>query len=172
MSGESWTRRRAACAFLVAAAFFAAPECAPAQEAGGRTTADVAAEYVTAYEAKDIDALMGFYTDETILEDPTMSAAGREVRLTGAAAIRPFLQESFDGVTGLRLEVSRRFASGPYAVINGVGRYSVPGSSVGVEAETFELWADFTFVLEVRDEKVVRHTDYVDYEGMMARIPR
>jgi ketosteroid isomerase-like protein len=136
------------------------------------TTSEVADRYVDAYEAMDLDVLTAFYTDETILEDPTASAFGQEVRLTGAAAIRPFLEQAFTGVTSLRLDVSRRFASGPYAIINGVGYYSVPGTTVGVQDETYEVWADFTFILEVREGKIVRHTDYVDYDGMAARAPR
>jgi hypothetical protein len=119
------------------------------------------------YQAGDVDGVAAFYTAESVMEDPTAIARAAGVRLVGVGEIAGSLEQAFAAVTDFRLDIERRFTTGPYAVLTGVVSYSIPGAAVGDDRDTVRLEADFTLILEVREGMVVRHTDYVNYDGMV-----
>lgn len=127
-------------------------------------------QYLATYGRGDADGLAAFLTPESVLEDPTGAAMGREIRFIGVNRILPWLKQSFAAVTTLHLEITERFSTGPYAIYSGVLHYSVPGVMLGVQTEEVSMSPRFTVVLEIRNGKVMHHTDYVDYESVMAQV--
>ena len=126
----------------------------------------VGLEYLELYHAGKIEQMRPFFTEASVFEDPTAEAMGSGFRLTGADQIVTQLSEIFDAQKPEYQPVFQ-FESGRFAVSAGSFVYELPGSMAGSDEESVQIELSITSIAEFDGGKVVRHTDYGDYAGMM-----
>lgn len=119
-------------------------------------TREVVSRYLTAYTARDVAMLRGFYGSQTVLRDPTLAQlipGTREAR--GADAIVAWLQNRANTLEA-HLEIERSMVVGSLVVVEGT--LQMRGS--------FDLESHGVFILRIEEGRVIEHTEYHDYPAM------
>lgn len=116
----------------------------------------VADQYLAAYTGGDLDTQAILMADDVFFQDPTAQVfgppsgqlfEGKEALLTRRAQI-------YQNVSDFSFDVASRFYANHHAVYMGHVEYTAGGSSYRQLA---------VFVIEVRNQLVTRHWDFVDY---------
>lgn len=120
-------------------------------------TRQVANEYLEAYLASDLEAERRLLAPDAVAQDPTAQVygPGSGQPLEGAERILATRARTFQNVTDFDMEVSRSFVANHHAVFMGRTSYTLGNGAHYVQPAVF--------VVEVRDGKVTRHWDFVDY---------
>lgn len=107
--------------------------------------ADVARQWLAAFNAGDVEALIELYAEDAVHESPKVRKAmpGSEGKLKGKAAMRDWWQQAFNRLPGMSYELTALTSDSSRAVIEYVRR--APGEQPLAVAEAFE----------VRDGKIV-----------------
>jgi lactoylglutathione lyase len=71
--------------------------------------------FLAAFNAHDVDAIMGFFTDDCVMEMPRGPAPGGR-RLVGQDAVREGVRSRFEGIPDIRYEDDRHWVCGDRAV--------------------------------------------------------
>lgn len=75
------------------------------------TTTDLIDEQLVAYRARDLDAFLGFYSDDVVIED-----GDGEVVTRGREGMRAFYGPFFSASSDLHLEIPRRIEVGDFVI--------------------------------------------------------
>ena len=120
-------------------------------------TGAVAPRYLEAYLAADLEAQRALLAADAVFQDPTAQVYGPNSgqKLESADVILRRRSRTFQNVSDFDLDVARSFVSNHHAVYMGTTKYTLANGS------RFEQPA--VMVIEVRDGKVTRHWDFVDY---------
>lgn len=141
------------------------------QEADASDASAVAERYLAAYEALDFKALAAFYTKKSVWQDPTGGEIGASTEeVVGGGAIVAYLRGATTGLQDLSFAWDERFRSGDQVVNIGTFRYSASGAVYGSSAETIPFEMRIVVVLQIRDGKVLRHTDYTDFSTWIEQL--
>jgi ketosteroid isomerase-like protein len=126
-------------------------------DANTASTADVAARYLRAYLDADFATQEALLDEGARFQDPTAQVYGPSSGrlLDGRDAILDRRRATFGNVRAFDLEVERTFIGNHHAVFIGTTTYTL------ANGRRFEQPA--VFVVEVRDGRVTRHWDFVDY---------
>lgn len=120
-------------------------------------------EWGRAWAAHDIDRLVSLFTDDAVYEDIALSAVSR-----GKAELRAFAEQTFAVIPDFRLDVVSRFACGGHGAIewtmSGTQAFDIPGFPA--TGKSFSSLRAVTIV-EFRDGKISRNSDYWDGAGAM-----
>ena len=71
--------------------------------------------FLAAFNAHDVDAIMGFFTEDCVMEMPRGPAPGGR-RLVGKDAVREGIRSRFEGIPDIRYEDDRHWVCGERAV--------------------------------------------------------
>lgn len=146
---------------IVAPAF---SEDAFAEEASSADVISLAEDYLAAYSTFDTAKFGPFYADNAVFSDPTshgFAPGGGAFEYDGKAAIVKGLGDyaaqykSFS----VHYDLERRYESGGVVVFIAALTYE----STSKDGKVYTGTNPVVTVVEVRDGKVVRHTDYYDY---------
>ncbi len=118
----------------------------------------LAQTYLTAYQAQDLEALAGFYAEDAHLWVPTS-----QIDIQGRALISQAQQEWFSYGT-IRFEVEGCYVSGRMAVFQGVTHFKANPEKFLPLLPQLNFHGSFVTILEIVDDKVIKHTDYLDRE--------
>lgn len=133
----------------------------------------VAERYLAAYEALDFDRLLTFWTDDSVWQDPTGAEIGASpAPVRGATAIRDHLLAATNGIEAVEFDLPERFHSGGQVVNIGTFRYTLDGTALGAPGKRARFEMRTVIVLEVRDGKVLSHTDYADFSDWQEQLQR
>jgi len=122
-----------------------------------KSTSSVADKYIQAYLDEDFDTQTALMDPSVTFQDPTASAFGPGWGdpIHGSAALIENRRRVFQNIGDFGFDIEREFVSNHHNVIMGHVRYTTgDGSKYNQPA---------VFVVEVRDGKVTRHWDFVDY---------
>lgn len=120
-------------------------------------TRDVAARYLEAYLGADFDTQASLLAGDAVFQDPTAQVYGPNSGqpLNGREAILGRRRQTFQNVKDFDLEIAESFVANHHAVFIGTTRYTLANGA------RYEQPA--VFVVEVRNGRVTRHWDFVDY---------
>ena len=79
------------------------------------TTTAVLEGFLAAFNAHDVDAIMGFFTEDCVMEMPRGPAPGGR-RLVGKDAVREGIRSRFEGIPDIRYEDDRHWVCRDRAV--------------------------------------------------------
>ena len=71
--------------------------------------------FLAAFNAHDVDAIMGYFTEDCVMEMPRGPAPGGR-RLVGKDAVREGIRSRFEGIPDIRYEDDRHWVCGERAV--------------------------------------------------------
>jgi steroid delta-isomerase-like uncharacterized protein len=80
-------------------------------------------EFLDAFNAHDVDAVMAFFTDDCVFDTP------REQHLVGKDQVRGGIQARFDGIPDIHYGDDRHFTSGD----RGASEWTIRGTTAGGE---------------------------------------
>ncbi len=86
-------------------------------------TTAVLEEFLAAFNAHDVDAIMGFFTEDCVFEMPRGPAPGGR-RLVGKGAVREGIRSRFEGIPDIRYEDDRHSVCGD----RGVSEWTIRGT--------------------------------------------
>lgn len=123
--------------------------------------------YLDAWNVHDVEAMLGFFSDDAIYEDVALSRVNR-----GTGQIREFFEELFKAFPDFRLEDTGT------AVIGDGGRYALEwrmsathDGDLPVLPATHKHWAvRGTSVGEVEGEKIKRNSDYWNMADFLVQV--
>lgn len=103
-----------------------------------------------------------------IFEDSSVAViAGAPVKVEGRAAIVEVFALGADQITQASYEVDKLFTNGEQVVFSLTYNATMKGAALGLDIESVEIRIPAVTVLTLKDEKVVSHIDYVDYESFL-----
>jgi hypothetical protein len=134
----------------------------------------LASQYMQAYSAWDIDAMSALHDDAVRFDDPTATEAfGRSFAHQGKTQVNAFLSGIFADNTPKHLifKVQQQFVSGNHVLIHSTFESLLPDSWYGERATGPVFVAiPITTVLVFKDNKVISHTDFADYDSYQQQI--
>lgn len=117
---------------------------------------DVVRRFCAAWSDLDVDAIMGFFTDDAVYHNiPVDPAVGRD-------AIRATIEGFAAGVQGIDFQVLHIVADGPIVLTERIDVFTTGATSI-------ELPVMGTF--ELRDGKIAAWRDYFDLNQFMSQLP-
>ncbi len=96
--------------------------------AGTQTTTPSLGEFLDAFNAHDVDAIMSFFTEDCVFDTPRGPAPGGQ-RLVGQEQVRKGFQARFDGIPDIRYEDDRHWTCGD----RGVSEWTIRGTQASGE---------------------------------------
>jgi limonene-1,2-epoxide hydrolase len=109
-------------------------------------------KFCTAFGRRDIDELLGFFTDDAIYHNIPMAPA------TGKAEIRAALEMFIPDSPAIEFEMLNIASNGPVVFTERIDRMTIMGNQVA---------APVAGVFEVRDGKIAAWRDYFDLQQFM-----
>ena len=117
----------------------------------------------TAWTTHDVDALLECFTDDCVYEDVAF-----EIVMHGKDGLRDFAERLFLTIPDFRYEATAHVVGERYAAVEYVLTGTPELDLAGKPVEPYELTKRGATFLELRGDKIVRHTDYVDSAGAKA----
>lgn len=145
---------------LIAAAFAAATPALAQDDAA------IAEKYLAAYSTFDVSKMAPFYADDAVFYDPTSAGQvpGHEAFIfEGKDAILKNLGAYAAGYKNfsVRYDLERRYDSAGVVVF--IADLAYQGETK--DGQKFSGGNPIVTVIEIRDGKVARHSDFFDYKG-------
>ena len=121
------------------------------------STNQVSKAYLKAYLDEDFEAQASLMEESIEFQDPTASVFGPDwgAAIVGRDALIQNRKRVFESISDSNFEVEDEFVSNHHAVFMGYVMYTAG------DGQHFKQPA--VFVIEVREGKVTRHWDFVDY---------
>ena len=115
-------------------------------------------DYFTAWNSRDVEKILSFFTDDCLYEDVALK---RIVR--GKAELRALLESVFIDIAGLKMDIKSVFSSGNW----GASEWTMSGrfvhSSVPILTATGKNFiVRGATVFKLSNDKISRNTDYLD----------
>lgn len=132
---------------------------------------ELAENYLEALYGADWERLTELTTDDLLFFDQTSAALpGGPWRHEGREAVFDFFRASVATVDSSSFELRSGFRSGDQIVLTLEYVSHGDGAPFGAPGVPLTLRVDAVTVLSVRDDRIARHQDHVDYESLMAQV--
>jgi len=127
----------------------------------------LAEEWEGAWTSGNVNRLLPLFTEDVVYEDVTFGAVAK-----GQEALRKFAADSFDTFPGAVFEVKSRFVSpdGKWGAVEWVWRGRQAKDMPGLPATNKDFELRGASVVEFRDGKISRNSDYWDLETYRKRV--
>jgi steroid delta-isomerase-like uncharacterized protein len=124
------------------------------------------AYWATAWTSNDPEKVLALFTDDCVFEDVTFGVVAH-----GKEEIRSFAKHAFAAVPDFKYEVTNRFATQQWAVIEWVMSGTHKGDFPGIPA-TGKRFSSVrgTTILELKIGKIRRESDYWDAATFMKQV--
>lgn len=132
----------------------------------------VARGYLEALYRFDFDDVRGRLHEDAVFDDPTSVAIGAPSpwHVEGRDDIVRFFRDSSAGTREAGFEVVHAFAAAGNVVLTLRYRANVDGAPLGHPGVPLEIDVRATTIIGVRDGRVDRHVDYVDYPALLRQV--
>ena len=126
-------------------------------DANTESTREIVARYLDAYLHEDIETQEDLLADDVQFQDPTSKVFGPPSGelYEGADDLLARRKQIYSNIQDFELDVEESFVANHHAVYMGTVRYTLNSGTAFAQPAVF--------VIEVRDGKVTRHWDFVDY---------
>lgn len=132
---------------------------------------ELAENYLEALYGANWERLTELTTDDLLFLDETSAALpGGPWRYEGREAVFDFFRGSVETVDSSSFEIQSGFWSGDQIVLVLEYVSHGDGAPFGAPGVPLTLRVDAVTVLAIRDGRVARHQDHVDYESLMAQV--
>lgn len=131
-----------------------------------QTVHELSRQYLKYYHSGQVSELPGFWAKWVEFEDQTAGIAGEALLIQGRDKVKKELTRLFGAVEGLNFSPEFGFSSGNFTVSAGSISYQISISENSKRKVTF----DVVTILEFEAGKVVKHTDYADYQNMIKQL--
>ncbi len=130
--------------------------------------------YLNALYAFDLPELKELLHPDAVFEDPTSETAfpGTPWRFEGRNAILDMVRQSRDGIVSAEYHVLSEFATGEYVVFSLEYSMEFQGEMLGVPERQFSIKIPAATILKLKDDLVIRHVDYVNYDLMLEQMAK
>lgn len=119
-------------------------------------------QYIDAYFSLDQEKFSPFLAEDITWSDPTWSEVDPSNKpVKGKQAVLAHLKTTTAGLQNLSYTIDSHFVSGPIAVFEGVMKYTFADPSTG---KSYKFNLREVSVLEFKNGKIIRHTDYSDFK--------
>lgn len=141
------------------------------QKTAGSEELALAERYLDALYSADLERLSDLSTEDLSFHDETSAIMpGGPWRREGRRAVFEFFRGSIETVDSSRFEIKSGFASGDQVVLHLDYVSSGDGAPFGAPGVPIDLRVDGVTVLELRDGRVAKHQDNVDYQSALDQI--
>lgn len=127
---------------------------------------ELSRQYLNYYRSGQVNELPRFWADNVKFEDQTAQIAGEALLIQGRDKVKKELTQLFAAVEGLNFTPEFGFSSGHFTISAGSISYQMPVSENSKSKVTF----DVVTILEFEAGKVVKHTDYADYQSLIKQL--
>ena len=141
-----------------------------AQGGDHRSREATARAYLRALETMDFTAQRGFYTPESVFEDPTSDIFGEPWHFVGPEAIVAFWRTSGQNVIEMEWEIRQLYVTGARVMVSFASHMRLKSEQLGIPGKTFSGTIHVMTVLRIEDGKVLRHTDHADYSDALRQM--
>ena len=120
-------------------------------------------EWVAAWSAADMEQVVALFTDDCLYEDVPMGALNRghdELRTLAGGVV-------LAATPGVRIDLTARFLTGQRGAMEWVMSGCWQTELRELPAVGKEFWIRGASVLQLRDGKIVRCSDYWDFAALM-----
>lgn len=118
--------------------------------------------YVEAYFTEDIETCRKYLHDSVTWQDPTFSEINaKNEKVVGREALLTHLTEMGEQITDLGFEIEQHYISANIAVFEGVMKYAWIDPEIN---KRYDFRLREVTILEYKDGKVYKHTDYGDFK--------
>ena len=133
----------------------------------------IAAKYINAYSNKDPIGMASFYSDSIEFKDLTAKDAfnSNNFELNGKGNVQAFWQGVLvDSASPyLNVNIDGAYFSGSYVMLNTTFSMMLPQSWTNGKEGVFVRFPIKT-ILQIKDDKIVRHWDFADYDSYREQI--
>lgn len=119
---------------------------------------------MAAWRSHDVEKILSFYTDDCIFEDLAISRV-----LNGKEELRAYIKEGFTNLPDFRIEAKSSFASGDHVCIEWI-MSGTSGNLPGMPVTNKSYSVPGVAVIELKEGKVKRETDYWDTSSLMRQL--
>ncbi|MCZ6836061.1 MAG: nuclear transport factor 2 family protein, partial [Planctomycetota bacterium] len=131
----------------------------------------IATKYLLAYLEMRYKDLALLLDEKAVFIDPTSAILGQGAPREGRSNILNTFQNAFGVVLEFDFVQKRTFFFQNHAVFAGTTRYAMAGAALGLQKERVEFEGiPMLIVLEIVGGKVVKHTEYADYEEFLKQV--
>lgn len=120
---------------------------------------------LAAWSSHDIEKILSFYADDCSFEDMALGRVSH-----GKEEMRAYIKESYTGFPDFRIELKSFFASGNHACIEWITRGTHKGDLPGIPATGKSFSFPAVAVIELKEGKAKRETDYYDGASLMRQL--
>ena len=123
-------------------------------------------DYFTAWNSRDVEKILSFFTDDCLYEDVALK---RIVR--GKAELRALLESVFTDIAGFKMDIKSVFSAGSWGASEWTmsGRF-VHSSDPLLAATGKSFLIRGATVFELSNGKISRNTDYLDLTGFLRQV--
>lgn len=126
---------------------------------------DIATQYYHALYSGDYAAVRELAVPEMVFEDPSAPPEfNLPAELHDLESFLSFMQANLQAEAEVNIKQS--YVSNHRVVLQLEMRGRIPGARVGLGQGMVAYRTEGVSILQVRDQRVVRHTDYIDYPGL------
>lgn len=128
----------------------------------GQDLKSISRQYFDAYFSMDQAEYSKYMAEDVTWSDPTWSEIDPSNKpVSGKSAVLAHLKTATEGLSNLSYAIEEHFVSGPVAVFEGIMKYTFNDAGSG---KSFDFEIREVSVLEFRDGKIIKHTDYSDFK--------
>jgi steroid delta-isomerase-like uncharacterized protein len=132
----------------------------------GTKTTKMLEDYFTAWNSRDVERLLSFFTDDCLYEDVSLK---RIVR--GKAELRALLESVFADIADFQMDIKSVFYAGRW----GASEWTMSGKFVHssdplLTATGKSFLIRGATILEISNDKISRNTDYLDLTAFLKQV--
>ena len=131
---------------------------------------EIGVRYLNALYAFDYAELGKLLDANAVFEDPTAVVVSPDMtwRFEGRDAILDFVRQTGASIVDAEYRVMSEFSTGEFVVFNMEYSTVFDGEMLGTPGQELSVELPAVTILRIQDGLVTRHTDYVDYDLMLA----
>ncbi|HEY5602480.1 MAG TPA: ketosteroid isomerase-related protein [Gammaproteobacteria bacterium] len=121
--------------------------------------------YVAAWSARDIEAVVSFFTDDCVYEDVALGAISR-----GKGELRPFVLATLAAIPDFKIEPKSVFATVDRLVSEWIMSGTQTGDFPGLPATGKGFTVPVASIMEFQRGKIRRNTDYWNLASFLQQV--
>lgn len=152
--------------------FFINTFCIYSQDNFNNKAKDIALRYMSAYGNWDFDSMKTFYAEDVYFKDPTGSEKfNQKFEYVGKENVYQFFKGIFNNAFSdgkppyVSFKIGNVFSTGTFVIVNSTFECILPNRWFrDSNNEKIFISIPFLTILQIKNNKIISHTDYGDYD--------